>query len=518
MIKEELKEIFLKAHAGPFLFVGSGFSRRYIGIEDWTGLLAKFCNGLKPFEYYLSKANGELPLVAKLMSADFNEYWWSNEAYSASRNKNQGKIKDQTSALRVEICEYLRSASVVKYKESEFSDELALISQLNVDGIITTNWDRLLEELFPDYKVYIGQQELLFSNPQSIGEIYKIHGCSSRPRSLVLTDEDYLDFNDRNAYLAAKLITIFVEHPVLFIGYSVSDENISSLLLSISKCIGESAAVQLKDNLIFVQRLKEGEKEGVSDTFLTLDGIKIPIVVIKANSFSSVYEAINESKRKIPARVLRYCKEQLYEIVKTQSPEEKICVIDIDQVENKDDIEFVVGVGVAKEREEHEELGNRGYQGIQAIDLFTDLLRNDGGFDAKHIVKTTIPIIGKGSSYIPVYKYLKEIGINSQESYESSGLELTKWLNQNDDAFYTKTHARSFVKNYKESTAQEIIDNCTPENAAIFLSFLKPENLDVDAVRQFLDENINKFDYRICSGSSYFRKLSCYYDKTVYGW
>lgn len=245
MIKEELKEIFLQAHAGPFLFVGSGFSRRYLGLEDWGGLLSKFCDGLRPFEYYLSKANGQVPMVATLMSADFNEYWWSSEAYEASRIKNQGKIKDQTSALRVEICEYLKSASVGKYKNSGYSEELNLISQLNVDGIITTNWDRLLEELFPDYKVYIGQQELLFSNPQSIGEIYKIHGCSSRSKSLVLTDEDYIDFNDRNAYLAAKLITIFVEHPIIFIGYSVSDQNIASLLLSIAKCIGERAAEQL---------------------------------------------------------------------------------------------------------------------------------------------------------------------------------------------------------------------------------------------------------------------------------
>lgn len=269
-----------------------------------------------------------------------------------------------------------------------------------------------------------------------------------------------------------------------------------------------------------MQRLKEGEKEGLSETFLTIDGVRIPIIVVKSESFSSVYEAIHETKRKIPARVLRYCKEQLYEIVKTQSPEEKICVVDIDQVENKDDIEFVVGVGVVKERAEQdqEEVGQYGYQGIKSIDLFTDLLGNNGGFDAKRIIEYTIPNIGKGSSYIPVYKYLSEAGIASQADYEQSGYDLSKWLNRQDDAFHTKTHARSFVKNHKESTAQEIVDSCTPENAAIFLSFLKPDKFDADVVRQFLDEHIDKFDYKVCSGSSYFRKLSCYYDQTVYGW
>jgi hypothetical protein len=50
---------------------------------------------------------------------------------------------------------------------------------LNVDGIITTNWGLFIEQIFPDYKPYIGQKELLFSNPQQIAEIYKIHGCCS---------------------------------------------------------------------------------------------------------------------------------------------------------------------------------------------------------------------------------------------------------------------------------------------------------------------------------------------------
>lgn len=168
----------LQAHnAGPFLFAGSGLSRRYLELEDWAGLLRRFCEHIKPYEYYLSSANGDLPKVAAAMAEDFHEVWWTHEAYARSREKHAKNITDRTGPLRVEVCDYLKSVGLTDLNQHKYGDEIAALSRLNVDGIITTNWDTFLQTLFPDYRVYVGQDELLFSNPQSIGEIYKIHGC-----------------------------------------------------------------------------------------------------------------------------------------------------------------------------------------------------------------------------------------------------------------------------------------------------------------------------------------------------
>ena len=515
-IKEKLIRIFESRTAGPFLFVGSGFSRRYLGLEDWRGLLEKFCRADKPFEYYLAKADGDFPTVAKLLAEDFNEYWWENDEFSLNRERYKSKIRNSTSALRIEICNYLSNLDQSVAKLSDYSNEVELLSTLNVDGIITTNWDMFIEQLFPEYKTYIGQEELLFSNPQEIAEIYKIHGCSTLPESLVLTDDDYERFNEKNTYLAAKLITLFVEHPIVFIGYSISDQNISSLLKAISACIGKENIEQLRKNLIFVQRLSDNEDPNVSDTYITIDGVQIPLVLVKTNNFSEVYEAIDATKRKIPARVLRYCKEQLYELVQSSNPEKKICVVDIDEIEKKEDIEFLVGVGVASQ--EQSGPSEIGYASIAIPDLIEDLLYENKNFEHEQILSRVLPRSIKNTPYVPVYMYLNKQGIKNNQEYGSSGYNLDKVVKKSLKDYRVKMYSKPYFRSYRHMTMQEIIDSCTPENAAAYIPFLSKDKIDLDLLKKFLIENQGKIDYKVSSYASSFRKLAAIYDRLKWGW
>ncbi len=514
-IKGVLTEIFKTRPAGPFLFVGSGLSRRYLGLEDWKGMLARFSVTGRPFEYYLAHANGDYPLAATRLAEDFNEHWWAADEYKPSVERFKSRVVDSSSALRFEISNYLLTLDQTKAKQSEFEKEVELLATLNVDGVITTNWDVFLEQVFPDYRVYVGQQELLFSNPQEIGEIYKIHGCAKQPASMVLTAQDYKDFNDRNAYLAAKLITIFVEHPIVFLGYSITDPNISSLLRAISLCIGKENIEQLRQNLIFVERLRDGDREGVSDTYLAIDGVQIPLVHVKTNDFIPIYEAINVTKRKIPARVLRFCKEQLYEIVQSSEPEKKICVVGLDEIEKKEDVEFLVGVGVVSEQEE--EIRRIGYMPIQAADLFEDVLHDNRGFDASALLENTIKHVGKGTPYVPVFKYLRAVGIDGDDKYKASGLQLDKWAKREIKKFRSDGYKTGFFKQRHKSMT-EIIKECTPENASVYIPFLAKEKIDLDELRTFLVKHQDKFDYATSSSASNFRKLACLYDWYRWGW
>lgn len=105
--KDDLLTLIRSMQAGPFLFLGSGFSRRYVGLDDWQGLLSRFCVAGKPFEYYLAAADGDLPKASGLLGRDFNEHWWSSDDFKASVERDKAKITDSTSALRIEISRHL---------------------------------------------------------------------------------------------------------------------------------------------------------------------------------------------------------------------------------------------------------------------------------------------------------------------------------------------------------------------------------------------------------------------------
>lgn len=518
--EDKFKELITKMNATPFLFIGSGLSRRYIDLPDWKGLLKKFSSNTRPFEYFLSKSEGNIPKAAKLLSKEYHKYWWTQNKSTKPTKETSDAMASISGPLKIDIANYLKGIDTepsIASNRSEISD----LKKANIGGIITTNWDMLLEHLFPDYTTYIGQDELILKNPQWIAEIYKIHGCASKPQSLVLTSNDYRIFNKKSKYLASKLMTIFMEHPIIFLGYSMSDPNITSILQSLSSCLNTEQISRLKNNLIFVNRPKPKEECGIHETLVYACNTPIPAIKIVTDNYSDVYRPLGSIKQRIPTKLLRRFREQLYALTTTLIPSEKLKVIEIEKLTEHDEIEFVVGIGLQVQNKNI--IAPRGYSSLGYDDLAEDILHDNKNLDPNEILTHTIPELATKSKYVPVFKYLKKCGISSKKGYETSAYKnekISKIINTNLKEFRSKYYESAFDK-ISPQTLDTIIETSGEDlrKAAVLIPFLESTELKIEELKDFLIKNEGVFTAKNDGNKrTSFRKLLAYYDRLTWGW
>ena len=220
--------------------------------------------------------------------------------------------------------------------------------------------------------------------------------------------------------------------------------------------------------------------------------------------------------RGIPSKILRLCKEQLYELVQSCETDKKICVVDVEKVDTKKDIEFVVGVGVAAEKKKS--ILEIGYTSIKSVDIFSDLLYQDRNYDPQLILNSVISDIGKNITYLPLFHYLRKLEITDSSSYNKSGFNLEKWIVTDVKKLQEKNYRKNFDKNCNNKGINEIIKDYLPEKAAKYIPFLAIEDIDLDVLRDFLVKNKGHYISDQSSYATSFRKIACLYDKLKYGW
>ncbi|XZE44044.1 SIR2 family protein [Pirellulaceae bacterium SH467] len=512
-IDDQLSAHLSKIGTAPFLFVGSGLSRRYVDLETWEHLLRRFSNGLShPFEYYYGLAERNLPQTATMIAEAFYEKWWSAIEYEGSRAAFKENICANSSCLKFEIASYLLKQQYIPGANPAIDVEIELLKQATVDGVITTNWDTSLESIFPGFEVYIGQDQILFSVSQGIAEIYKIHGCASEPNSLVLTTADYANFNDRNPYLAAKLLTIFVEHPVIFLGYSLSDENITSILRQIASCLTNSNIDKLKDRLIFVQIDKDCLGDSFESSVTQVDGHAIPVTIIRTNDFSQIYRPLSRLKRKFSARLLRKMKEHVYELVKSSDPKSKLGVVDIDVADTFGDLDVVFGVGVAAK------VGRVGYNSISRLDLFNDVMASVSQYDPLSIVKDLLPTLMQNTPFVPIFRYLREAGLIAADGtidVTSLHSRVARTAGFGLSNYYSpKSYRRELERVQNECRCVKKVVETYGENAYLYISMLRKDQIDLTHLRNYITANMKFVSPK--KTQTYFRRLICLYDWLAY--
>lgn len=331
-ITADITSVIKTAGCQPILFIGSGFSRRYAGGPSWAELLeslAKACPLIdREFAYYEQKHGGNLPQIGSIFAELYLEWAWS----AAGKKKfpaalySAGQPRDIF--IKHAVAEFLKDLGPFKgsYGIKELDAEIAALRKIGPHAVVTTNFDTLLEPLFPNYEVIIGQ-DLFRKSFLVLGEIFKIHGCVTSPPSIVLTEQDYKDFDTDKKYLSAKLLTYFAEHPLLFIGYGANDSNIKNVLYDISRMFRPEMV--LSPNIFILQWDAAQDEKSYPSREQVLevgDGVNVRIKSISASSFEWVFKAFGSggSLEKVDLKALRALMARTVNLIRSEVPSRRV--------------------------------------------------------------------------------------------------------------------------------------------------------------------------------------------------
>ncbi|MBQ4781534.1 SIR2 family protein [Pectobacterium versatile] len=350
----EINEFIAKYRNHPVLFIGTGFSLRYLSNSyDWNGLLSHICFELTgDKETYLDikskcQINGEYKYdkIASDIERKFNETL-SNDRNGKFKEINDIFYKEMDkginlSRFKIYITQLL---STVELKE-EKSEEIAELIKMrkNIGSIITTNYDLLIEQLF-EFEPLIGNS-ILLSNPY--GSVYKIHGCVSAPYELTITEQDYDYFDNKYELIRAQLLSLFIHNPVIFIGYSISDRNIQQILKTIFSYVPTNSDIanKIRSNFLLVEYEKDSRSTTISEHDIYIgDATTIRINKIKTDDYASIYKSLSDLILPVSAMDIRKVQKVWNEIKSGGEIEVKITE-DLDQLKNG---QMVLAVGSHK--------------------------------------------------------------------------------------------------------------------------------------------------------------------------
>lgn len=335
---------------------------RYGHGPSWLTLLDDTCskNPLVEYDlaYYKQEYGDDLLEIGSHLSGFFHKWAWG-----AGRAEFD-EVLFSTSSEKSFFFKNFISKCIKERVISELSEvtdtclksEIELLQKIHPQSVITTNYDALCELIFPEYTPIVGQK-IIKASGIPIGEIFKIHGCVNEYQEIIITSEDYEKWNSRKKYLSAKLLTFFLEHPILIIGYGAKDPNIISILRDIDEIISnQQSVIENIFYVIFDEKITE-ESNPPKDVLLDLgNGKSLRVNALYAKDFSWIYTAFGSSEvmNNVSPRTLRALMARAYNLVRYDIPKMEIqCSFSMleNVVNNNEELPKLLGITALTEHE-----------------------------------------------------------------------------------------------------------------------------------------------------------------------
>lgn len=224
-----------KAEQGKLVvFVGAGVSCNVEGMPDWNTLIQRMANAIDYSKCTSCKYKTQTCQQSCLLKNDYSaDEFLKIPQYVYNTDENLYKQILTESISEVVVDAPLSSA----------------IFDINPAHIITTNYDTLLESsknMFREqYQVIVNDKDLLTAYKSKY--IIKMHGDLSMHESIVLKEQDYLNYSQTHVLIELFVKSLLTDHIVLFLGYSLNDYNIK-LIISWLNCMRSQSGGVLKEN------------------------------------------------------------------------------------------------------------------------------------------------------------------------------------------------------------------------------------------------------------------------------
>lgn len=192
------------------IFAGAGLSIP-AGFVDWRGLLRNIAREIR-------------------LNVDKEHDLIGVAQFHANEKGGRGKINQAV------VNEFSR--------KSKATDNHRILSRLPIQTYWTTNYDKLIEDSLasaqktPDVK--ITNENLAINVQLRDAIVYKMHGDVSLPHDVVVTKDDYEDYNVLRQPFSTALQGDLLDKTFLFLGFSFNDPNIGYILSRIRILLGRN--------------------------------------------------------------------------------------------------------------------------------------------------------------------------------------------------------------------------------------------------------------------------------------
>lgn len=200
--------------------------------------IATLCRALKPSRTALLLGAGASVPSGAPSGRDLAHLLWREVAKSEPSSDD---LVETSSLLerrfqRIDVI----TAVVSRLRRLKPTGGLLGLPQFGWDSVFTTNFDQLLESAFKSCGIPLAvvSSNYDFTNKEGRTEttLYKLHGCISQDRalgnkpSMILTEQDYEDFDKYRQTLFQKLNLHLLSGDILVIGQSLRDPHLADLV------------------------------------------------------------------------------------------------------------------------------------------------------------------------------------------------------------------------------------------------------------------------------------------------